>query len=270
MSKFNFEEFLAAEAAASQQRGRMSDGLKTGSKVSYFGLKNDGDEALVRFDYSSPDDIQLYSIHQVEAGGKNRKVECLRTPYDSIDTCPLCAAGYKVYKKMFVRLVEYVPQPDGSVKPEAKIWERRADFSKVIVSYIKDYGDLRDCVFKIKRQGKAGDTNTTYLINYQNPKIYTQENYPADFSGFEGYSLNAYVVLNKSAEDMVAYVETGNFPLPAVTDNKPQQPQHIAPKPQQEGGFARELASSTPQPTRQAANFEQPDPTNRPRRYYSV
>lgn len=273
MSRFNFDEFMAAEAAAAKEP-KTSGSKVSGTGVQYFGLKNDGDEAIVRFDYSVKEDIQLDSIHIVEAGGKKRKVECLRTALEPIDNCPLCQAGYQVYKKMYVKLVEYVTQPDGTVKPEPKIWERKADFSKTIISLMNDYGDLRECIFKVKRQGKAGDPGTTYMINYQNPRIYTSEIYRIDFSGFDGYDLNRFVVLKRTAQEMVTFLETGNFPAPtpkdAVKEAIPTQKAYTQPKatPAAPQPAAPATATPAPAPVRTAnAGFDGADPMNRPRRY---
>lgn len=211
MPRYSYDDFIAAEetAAANPRVGGTST-----SGVSYFGLKNDGDEAVVRFDYSTKEDIEVMSVHLAEAGGKKRKVLCLRTPREALDVCPLCAAGYQSYQKMYVRLVEYVKQPDGSYKPEPRIWERKGDFAKTIVNLISMNGDLRECLFMIKRQGASGDTNTTYLINFLNPARYPDSIYKRDFSGFNNYSLINKVVYDKSAQDMVTYLDTGNFPAP--------------------------------------------------------
>ena len=266
MSRFNFDEFMAAEAAAAKQP-KGNGPRPQGSGVQYFGLKNDGDEAIVRFDYSTKEDIEVVNIHVVEAGGKNRKVECLReSALEPLDNCPLCQAGYKLFKKMYVKLIEYVPQQDGTVKPEPRIWERKADFCQTIMSLMTDYGDLRECVFKVRRQGKAGDPGTTYMINYQNPRIYTSELYKADFSGFDGYDLNRYVVLKRTAQDMVTFVETGNFPAPApketVKEAIPTQAAYTQPKPVAQQAPVQEQAqpvrTGTTQPVRTNTGFETP------------
>ena len=44
----------------------------------FFSLKNDGDIGRVRFMYSGIDDVEGFSVHEVQVDGKKRYVNCLR------------------------------------------------------------------------------------------------------------------------------------------------------------------------------------------------
>ena len=64
MARFNYSSYLKKE----EKKG-------TGDyKVSYFGLKDDGDEATVRFVYNSTEEFHLVTVHAVEVDGKQRRV----------------------------------------------------------------------------------------------------------------------------------------------------------------------------------------------------
>lgn len=79
-----------------------------GNRVGYFNLKNDQDEAIVRFAYSSSQEFDLVGVHTIKVGNAYRKINCLRTPHDPLEVCPLCASGAKTASKFFVKLIEYV------------------------------------------------------------------------------------------------------------------------------------------------------------------
>lgn len=202
MARFNYSSYLKKE----EKRG-------TGDyKVSYFGLKDDGDEATVRFVYNSTEEFHLVTVHAVEVDGKQRRVSCLRTGTEPLSKCPLCEAGNRVYDKMYVKLVQYTTDSNGQVSVQGKVWERPAYFSKTIENLFKEYGTLSDVIFKIKRHGKKGDTKTTYDILFANPAIYKAEIYTKDFSAFDGFEINKFFYTEKTAEEMSTFVHTGKFP----------------------------------------------------------
>ena len=71
-----------------------------------------------------------------------------------------------------------------------------------------EYGDLTKSIFKIKRNGARGDMKTTYSIMYAPPTVYTDDKYPADFSGLEGYEVIGGAVLDKSYDELVELAKT--------------------------------------------------------------
>lgn len=206
MAKFDFNTYEQSKNTGSQTYQK--------SNVGYFNsLKDDGDEAVVRFAYSSPAEFDLVTVHNVQVGDKWRKVSCLRNANDPIDTCPLCAKGEKVLYKFYVKLVEYTTNEMGQVVATPKIWERPVSFAKTLKSYFDEYGNLSDCVFKVKRHGIKGSLQTTYDIMFANPMIYKPEIYVKNFDDFKNFDLVHHSYMNKSFEDLTQFVQTGEFPV---------------------------------------------------------
>lgn len=257
-------------------------------KVSFFALKDDGDEAVVRFAYDSVEDFHIATVHAVEVEGKQRRVSCLRTGTEPLSKCPLCGAGHRVYDKMFVKIIQYTTDASGHVQLQARIWERPAYFSKTLENYLKEYGPLRDNVFKIKRRGKKGDTKTTYDILYANPAIYKESIYVKNFTDFDDFEINKFFYTEKTADEMRIFLTTEKFPekqktatstiAPAVpTSSQPVVPQT------QTGGYVQQTTTGapvqstvtttsyevqTPESTTQSNQSAESDPTSqRPRRY---
>lgn len=176
-----------------------SEKYYSGGSSEWFQLKNDGDVARVQFMLNSIDDIPIFSTHKVKVGDKDRYVDCLRNPQDPIDACPFCAAGLPAKAVRFIVMFQH---EDGKVK----IWERGRQFISKLQGLINRYNPLEEKVFEIERHGKAGDTGTKYEI------------YPLD--GVESVNLNdveipeleGSLILQKTAEEMEEYLDTGNFP----------------------------------------------------------
>lgn len=70
----------------------------------YFSLKNDKDTARVRFLFDSVEDVDGFSVHEVELDGKKRYAMCLRDYGRPASDCPFCAAGRFSQVKYFVPL----------------------------------------------------------------------------------------------------------------------------------------------------------------------
>lgn len=170
----------------------------------FFSLKNHGDTAKVRYMYEGIEDVIGFAVHQVEIGGKNRYVDCLKEPGDSVDVCPLCAAGIKVIAKIFVPLYDIEAK-------EIKIWDRGKTYMRDLSSLCSRYGPaLYKTVFEIERNGAKGDTSTKYT-NYP----LTEEKCP------DGFSINdlppipdvvGTIVLKKSYEELEKFMQTGTMP----------------------------------------------------------
>lgn len=189
---------------------------KTRGNVGYFKLVDDGDEALVRFVYDDPKEIVMAHVHDEPVGkNKHRRVLCLRNGVrDDMEKCPLCARGDKFYAKCYLKLIEYTKDEKGKIVAEAKIWERPEAFADTIVEYINNYGGLKDVVFKIKRKGARGDTDTNYILTPMPSTVYTEENgYVKDFSAFDRFYFFPHSFLSKTKEDMEEYIKTGEFPF---------------------------------------------------------
>lgn len=166
----------------------------------YFSLKNDGETARVRFLYNDINDVEGYAVHEVEIDGRKRYINCLRKYNESVDNCPFCRERKPQYAKLFVPL--YNIDED-----KVQVWERGKKFFAKLSSICARYANkegLCSHVFEIERNGKPGDTQTSY-------EIYEVDNDGAkleDLPEFEGMS---GIVLEKTAEEMEKYLATGSF-----------------------------------------------------------
>lgn len=217
MAQFDFNAYMARERAAGQSTPKTSPVYKVG----YFKLANDGDTAIVRFNYESAATIHFATVHTVKTkDGKYKKVSCLREKWeDPKEMCPLCMSTdeqvSKISTKTYITLLDYVKQEDGTMKAMPKVWERPSGFAKELAQLITDFGNLKECLFKITRQNGATSSDVRYIITYCRPEVYTPENFPADFSDFEDYDLTKHGYYVKTAEEMEAFVKTGDFPMRA-------------------------------------------------------
>jgi hypothetical protein len=266
MARFNYSSYVSKEST--KRSGDSAD-----YKVSFFNLKDDGEEATVRFAYNTIEDFHLVTVHAIEVEGKPKRVSCLRTGNEPLSKCPLCESGNRVYDKMYVKLIQYTTE-NKVVTQQAKIWERPAYLSKTLESYFKEYGVLADSVFKIKRRGKKGDTKTTYDILYANPVIYKPEIYLKDFSAFEGFEINKFFYTERSADDMRVFLKTGKFPEKQknVTENIAPAVSTYQPTVKTQPVVNSQPVVATAQPVENKSNTEsnttETDPTSqRPRRY---
>lgn len=184
------------------QQERQNNAQPTYQRVSYFSLKDDGDEAIVRFAYTDPDQLQIFTTHSVSIDGRFRRVNCLREPGAPLDTCPLCASGQSPQNRTYIKLIEYVRNEDGTITGVPKIWERPASYVQILTNLFAEYGDISECVFKVKRSGERGSMQTTYSIMFGNPTIYNATLYPKDFSAFENYKILGGPLLDKNYNEI--------------------------------------------------------------------
>lgn len=169
----------------------------------FFGLKNDGDVARVRFLYNGIDDVEGYAVHEVEVDGKKRYVNCLREYNQPIDECPFC----KDHKFQTVKL--YIPIYNVD-EDKVQVWERGKKFFAKLSSLCARYSDektpLVSQLFEIERNGKQGDTNTTYEVYpVGQPDSTTLEDLP------ELPKVLGGLILDKTYEEMEYYLENGEF-----------------------------------------------------------
>lgn len=165
----------------------------------YFSLKNDKDVATVRFLYDSIDDVQGYAVHEVEIDGKKRYVNCLRDYGQPMDVCPFCAA------KMFVSAKYFIPVYNVD-EDRVQTWERGKKFGNKLSSLCARYPHLVSHTFEIERNGKNGDTATTYEI---------YETGCDDNVTLEDFEFNNPLgshILEKSADEMQYYLDRQVFP----------------------------------------------------------
>ena len=182
------------------------------NNVAFFALKNDGDEAVVRIMHDSTADFDIVTTHSITLNGKFRRVNCLRTPMDSMDKCPICASGDKVQQRIYIHMIQYMKDEQGRIVAQPVVWERSIQYAVTLKNYIDEYGPLSDCIFKIRRSGVAGSRDTSYSIIFGNPNVYRNEMYPKIANTFDNYKALGNVVLDKSFDDISTFMATGNFP----------------------------------------------------------
>lgn len=165
----------------------------------WFSLKNDGDVARVQFMLDNFEDLDVFACHKVKLGDKERYVDCLRAYNEPIDNCPFCAAGLPVKPVRFVIMLQHDDQ-------KVKIWERGKQFISKVQGLINRYQPLSQYVFEIERHGKAGDKETKYEI-FPMDRVE-----PLDLEEFEKPDLLGGLILEKTPEEMMIYLDTGEFP----------------------------------------------------------
>lgn len=186
--------------------------------VSYFSLKNNGDEAIVRINYSDVSQFKLMTVHteKINVNGRSfpRKVNCLRGPKDPTSLCPLCESGSPSRTSFYIPMIQYMIDPNThAVTYKHVMWERSMSYAARLKSLMEEYGPLTDCIFKIKRVGEAGSRDTTYEIMYGNEKMYPEDVFVKDFSAFDNYNVLGTMVMDKTYEEMVEFINTGSFPM---------------------------------------------------------
>lgn len=164
----------------------------------FFSLKDHKDTAVVRFMYETVEDIEGMAVHEVEVDGKKRYVNCLRAYNEPVDNCPFCAEKMRVIAKIFVPIYD----EDAG---EVKVWDRGKTFISKLASLASRYQPLVGTPFEVERNGKKGDTKTTY------------ETYPMQSDGTVLADLPELpvilggLVLDKTFEEMNFYLENGYF-----------------------------------------------------------
>lgn len=165
----------------------------------WFALKNDGDVARVQFMFADCSELDVFTAHKIKLGDKERYVNCPREYGEPLDVCPLCDNEHQL---KVVRFVVMYCHDDGKVK----IWERGKQFIQRLEGLANRYYPLSNTVFEIERHGKAGDKQTTYEI-FPCPNVQ-----PVDLSDIEKPELLGGIVLDKSYDEMVHFIEFGTFP----------------------------------------------------------
>jgi hypothetical protein len=224
MSNFSYAQYqdVIARAQSGENGGNST-------KIGFFKMKNDKDEALVRFNVASLDNLQFATVHQLGAAQKWMKISCLNPVGSYQSTCPLCAAvaggakdigkaSKKVYVQMMVAYKDAATQTFSTAVPV--IWERPAGFSREIANLLKDYGDLTSRVFKVTRNGVANSMQTTYSISYI-PLYDKPESVTTDFSAFNNFNIAKHSFWEKSVGDLNVFLNTGSFPEVARAPQAP-------------------------------------------------
>lgn len=182
------------------------------SKGSYFSLKDDKDTARVRFLYNGAEDIEGFSVHRVKIGDRERYVNCLVEDGGSVADCPFCQSrSFPKFAKLFVPVYNEDTE-------QIQTWERGQKFYGKISGLCARYPNLVSQTFDIERNGKKGDTATTYEIYpVGNADGTTVEDILEDCGVEELTNPLGTIILNKTADEMEYYLANGDFP----DDNAP-------------------------------------------------
>lgn len=206
-----------------------TDTSNNNGRIGIFSLKNDGDEAIVRIMHDNVNDFDILTTHPITLGGKFRSINCIREPRDPMDNCPLCKNGTKVQSRIFIHMIQYVTNEQGQIEAKPVVWERSISYATKLKNDIDEYGPLSNCIFKIRRNGKAGDMQTTYDMRLGNPSMYNEANYPKIADAFKNYTACGTIVLDKTFEEISTYVATGTFPEAKKNDTTSNIPNSNVP-----------------------------------------
>lgn len=190
-----------------------------GNNIGFFNLVNDGDEAIVRIMHDSTADFNIFTTHSINLDGKYRKINCIRDPREPVDMCPLCRQNIKSQNRIFINMLQYFKEEDGSIVAEPVVWERSMAYATKLKNLIDEYGPLSDCIFKIKRNGAKGSMDTTYDIFYCNPKIFRDDLYEKVEGAFKDQRILGTIVLDKNVDEITTFLQTGKFPQTSNSGN---------------------------------------------------
>lgn len=210
------------------------------NRVEFFYLRDDGDEAVVRIMHDSPATFDIVAVHPYQVNGKFRNINCIRNPQDDIDQCPLCSEGVPLRYRFYVHLLEYIKDAQGNIRAIPKVWERNLQFADTIRDFCSEYSPLSDYIFKIKRCGKKGSTDTTYNVIPANPSVYRPELYPKDANVFKDYSVIGTAVYNTDYNGLLKLL--GNESASTAEYTPKQQPNIPQQVPAQSQQFVQQPA----------------------------
>ena len=254
MAYLSKDEFLSMQAQKEANRQNYAERTQ-GPRVGFFGLRDDGDEAIVRI-AAEPEEFEVYTVHPVTVDGKFRKVNCINDLKAGEHSCPLCEAGVQLQNRFYIRLIEYTRDEQGNIKAEPRIWERPTTYIQRLMNLYTEYGSLKNNVFKVKRRGERGSMQTDYEFLFANPQIYNEQLYPKDFSAFEGYSPLNGAIINRNKEELAKMVVDMGLAKPAepvrqaVSQQQPVQQTVVATSPSPIG-----YGSTADQPVRRTVAY---------------
>lgn len=237
-------------------------------KAKFFSLVNDGDSAIVRFLHKDVNDFEVLDVHNIQLGGFNRKINCLKPFGGSKEECALCKANtydddkgvykYPLQRKIFIHMLKY----DNPQTTTEQIWERNKDYVKKLLQLVEDYGPLCDRLYKIVRHGAKGSTDTTYDILPLDKDRYNPNDFIFNESQLNYEKALGGVVLNQSNEAIEEYLSTGNFP-----NFKGKKDEEITPRPdatsEQNNDVAPEQSNNTTSFFNPATDFDPSMPRRR-------
>lgn len=191
----------------------------------FFLLRNDGDYADVIFLYRNKDDVLIGDVHYIKTPDYTGYVHCTER------NCPACEKGIRVQSKLFIPLYNIT---DG----EIQFWDRSTRFENQLVQDVfSKYPNPSEFVFRIQRQGAAGDINTKYniwavgknkLMDYNQILLTNNATMPDAYENIcKTYSsTELHSILNASANSYTSY-EANSMPDYQVTPRVPMNDMDI-------------------------------------------
>lgn len=196
MAVFNFDQ---ADNYVQQDR--------TG--INFFKLQDHGWQAKVRFMYGPGEIFQGYSVHNVGTD-RNKYVPCLKEPGQPLDVCPLCKAGMPVVVQFFIPLyvisiskcINGMLQAEEPVE-QVMIFQRGKQFGGSLSSALRQCKGtpLVSNIFNIVRNGKAGSTDTTYMVEHVSTDNMTLAELPE-----RPQVLGSYILPDLKYDEMFQYI----------------------------------------------------------------
>lgn len=234
----------------------------TDGKINFLNLKDDGWYAKVRFMYGPGEMFEGQSVHNVAEQGKMpRYVSCLRQVGQPLESCPLCANGSKVGAQFFipvfvisiVSVVRGVEQEEMVNRP--MIFQKGTTFKGCMQSVVRQTSatnkPIVSSIFRLVRNGKAGDQKTNYSVEIIGTDDVTLEQLPA-----RPVVLGSYILPNPTFEEMnEKYIKGGATQAPT------QAAPSITPRTINANTFAGNTVvnSTTPQPAYNQAPTQAPN-----------
>ena len=211
MGKYNYDSLKTAQ----ETKSTSSSDRRDYPRVGYFWLSENKPSAIVRFDVSSPDDLEIVDVHNVKLTKEDgttyyRNVACLRNNDEPFKNCPLCAQNVKTRStQVFVKMIEYYINNEGQVVASPVVWARYSSFADELVTLLNQYGDLKDHLFKVSKV-KEGN-KTKYSVLYQPEMgIYTEAaGYTKDFSALDHLLINKHSYMERTFDELETFVKTG-------------------------------------------------------------
>lgn len=190
----------------------------------YFSLKNDKESARVRFMYSGSGEVERWAVHKVKVGnsGWDKYVDCLRGVDDPLDACPFCKAKMGNLIRIFVPL--YMVETG-----EVKLWDKARSYGDELEALMARYYPLVSFEFEIQRHGGKNDPQTRYIPYPGQQDGTTLESLPP-IPEILGTDQNSMVV-SKTFDEMVTYLQTGDFPRNQAAGQPTIQRRQIPTKP---------------------------------------
>ena len=205
-------------------RVRLSDSdayVAGGGGFGFFKIEEDGGTKSIRLLYNDIDDIPADIVHRVSVDGKTRWVNCLRENADDPEhICPLCAAKNQRQRRVFLRVFEITKfdKKGNPVEGDVKYWDRGNKIISDLESLSRRYAPLVSHVFEVERKGKRGDMSTSYKFYETFDDDKTLEDFPQE------EDILGTIILDKTAEEMDEFIETGSFPKSSDTFEENERP----------------------------------------------